>query len=205
MEKEQILSTLKEKLETNSLSDRTLTAYIEVNMPEEGSDFDFDKHTEFLKSLNGNYSHDVAETVTKQMDDFKKNYKSPTKKEEPSAEEKKEVEGLKAQIQALCERIDKKESEESRRGLYDKVKAELKKQGCNDAYVLKNALAKVELDTERKQSEIVKDALKIYDSEFAECRGSGAMPRKGGGGNARETTEADSYFAKKKAKREKKA
>lgn len=63
MEKETLLSTLTEKLGETPLSQRTLTAYIDDNLPAEGAEPDeayWDKHTKFLKSLTGNYRADVA-------------------------------------------------------------------------------------------------------------------------------------------------
>lgn len=63
MEKETLLSTLAEKLGETPLSKRTLTAYIDDNLPAEGTEPDeayWEKHTKFLKSLTGNYRADVA-------------------------------------------------------------------------------------------------------------------------------------------------
>lgn len=63
MEKETLLSTLTEKLGETPLSQRTLTAYIDDNLPAEGAEPDeayWEKHTKFLKSLTGNYRADVA-------------------------------------------------------------------------------------------------------------------------------------------------
>lgn len=71
MEKEQILSTLNEQLGQTSLSQRTISDYVDNNLPAEGAEFDFERHAKILKSLNGNFSADVA----KQVEDFKKNYK----------------------------------------------------------------------------------------------------------------------------------
>lgn len=63
MEKETLLSTLTEKLGETPLSQRTLTAYIDENLPAKGTEPDeayWEKHTKFLKSLTGNYRADVA-------------------------------------------------------------------------------------------------------------------------------------------------
>lgn len=63
MEKETLLSTLTKKLGETPLSQRTLTAYIDDNLPAEGAEPDeayWEKHTKFLKSLTGNYRADVA-------------------------------------------------------------------------------------------------------------------------------------------------
>lgn len=75
MEKEQILSEMVAKLGKTSLSQRTISGYVEGNLPTDGVEPDdayWQKHVGFLKSLDGNFSHDVAHAV----DEFKKNYKA---------------------------------------------------------------------------------------------------------------------------------
>lgn len=74
MEKEQILSTLTEKLGKTSISSRSLDTYISANLPADGTEPDdayFEKHVNVLKSFGGQYSHDLASAI----EDFKKNYK----------------------------------------------------------------------------------------------------------------------------------
>ena len=75
MEKEQILSEMVAKLGKTSLSQRTISGYVEGNLPTDGVEPDdayWQKHVGFLKSLDGNFSHDVAHAV----DEFKKSYKA---------------------------------------------------------------------------------------------------------------------------------
>lgn len=63
MEKETLLSTLTEKIGETPLSQRTLSDYLDDNLPAEGTEPDeayWEKHTKFLKSLTGNYRADVA-------------------------------------------------------------------------------------------------------------------------------------------------
>ena len=66
MEKEQILSEMVAKLGKTSLSQRTISGYVEGNLPTDGVEPDdayWQKHVGFLKSLDGNFSHDVAHAV----------------------------------------------------------------------------------------------------------------------------------------------
>ena len=202
MEKEQILSTLNEKLGKTSLSERTISDYINANLPAEGTEPDdayWGKHSAILKSLSGNFSADVAA----QVEDFKKNYKpSPANNEPPKSnpEPNKEVEELKKTVADLTKRLDEKESKQAQEQLMSQVKAEMKKQGATDEYVLKQTLRGVILDTKKSIADLAKELLTAYDSEFTACRGKGAAPRNGGASGGAKDKPFGGYFAQKKAK-----
>lgn len=201
MEKEQILSNLNEKLGQTSLSERTISDYINENLPAEGTEPDeayWNKHTAILKSLNGNFSKDVAA----QVEDFKKNYKpSPAEPPKPEPQPDKELEELRKTVTDLTKRLDEKESQQTQEQLMAKVKSEMKKQGATDDYVLKQTLRGVTLDAKKSVEDLAKEMLAAYDSEYKACRGKGAAPRNGskeGGGNAKNA--ADTFFARKQKK-----
>lgn len=205
MEKEQILSTINEKLGQTSLSKRTISDYIDANLPAEGVEPDstyWDKHTKILKSLGGNFSADVAA----QVEDFKKNYKSSTVKEElhddkryAALEEK--FDKLMGNYEKLTEQLAKKESEQTQQQLMSKVKDAMVKAGAKDEYVLKQTLRGVILDTKRSVEDITKELMTAYDSEFTACRGKGAAPRNGNsGGSDKGENSADAYWARKQKK-----
>lgn len=206
MEKEQILSTITERLKAEgqtSLSQRTLGDYITDNLPAEGTEPDeayWEKHTKFLKSLSVNFSNDMAAAVN----DFKTNYKPPTVQEPPRQDPpqpNKEVEDLKAQLADLAKRLDEKESQQTQEQLMSKVKAEMQKQGATDEYVLKQTLRGVMLDTKKSVDDLTKELMAAYDSELTACRGKGAAPRNGGGGGGSKCKNAaDAFFANKKKK-----
>lgn len=110
MTKEQIFSTLMGKVGKTSLSERTINDYIGKMMPTEGDPDDawFNTHSEILKSLNGNFSADVAN----QVNEFKKNYKpeptpnpTPNPNPDPTPQPNAEVEELKQQMTALMEQM----------------------------------------------------------------------------------------------------
>lgn len=202
MEQEQILTTLTGQLGQTSLSPRTLSDYVSANLPEEGQEFNFDKHVKILKSLNGNFSHSVAEQVTKQVEEFKKNFKpEPTPLPEPPKISSDEA--LLNRIADLEERLNKKENSEKQSNILSQVRKELKKQGADDSYVLEKALQGVVFDAEKPLAETVSEMLSRYDREFTACRGKGSAPRNGGNaasGNGK--TAADDFFSRK-AKKEK--
>lgn len=204
MEKEQILSTLNEKLGTTGLSERTINDYIDAMIPVNEENVDFDKHVNFLKSLNGNFSADVA----KQVNEFKKNYKpvsEPVKKEPEKEEIPSWAKSLIDSNKELKERLDKKESEIKQSELMSMVKSEMKKQGATDDYVLKQTLKGVTLDTEKSVAEHVKALMADYDSEYKACRGNGAAPRNGGGSGKQnpDKSEGAAFFERKYGKKDK--
>lgn len=206
MEKEQILSAINEKLGNTNFSEKTISDYIDANLPAEGTEPDdayFDKHVGFLKSLYGNFSADVA----KQVNEAKAKLKpAPAQKKEPDDDTRyaaleEKFDKLMGNYEKLTEQLSKKESEQTQAQLMSKIKAEMKRQGCNDEYVLRQTLRDVEFDTKKSVSDLTKEMLAKYDSEFTDCRGKGAAPRNGGQSEgSKEKTAADGYFARKAKK-----
>ncbi len=206
MEKEQILSTITERLKAEgqtSLSQRTLGDYINDNLPSEGTEPDeayWERHTKFLKSLSVNFSNDMAAAVN----DFKTNYKPQTGQQPPNQDPpqpNKEVEDLKKQLADLTKRLDEKESKLTQEQLMSQVMAEMKKQGATDEYVLKQTLRGVTLDTKKSVTDLAKEMLTAYDSELTACRGKGAAPRNGGRGSGGNGDKPfGDFFAEKKRK-----
>lgn len=201
MEKEQILSTLNEKLGQISLSQRTISAYIGHFLPAEGTEPDdayWEKHIEILNSLNGNYSADVAA--------FTEDYK---KKHAPAADDSRkddgeegdgEVKRLRERIEELARKYEERESASSREKYLAKVKSEMKRQGASDDYVLRATLAKNTVDEKKSVDETARELLAAYDQEYTDCRGKGAAPRSGNSqGGAKDKPFGD-FFKGKKAK-----
>lgn len=203
MEKEQILSTINEKLGAEGIKtdafQRTFGAYIDANLPAEGIEPDeayWNKHTTFLKSLSGQFNHDVAEQVKAQTKNVPPTPQPP--KQDPQSN--KEFEDLRKTVDDLTKRLDEKESKQTQEKLMSQVKAEMKKQGATDEYVLKQTLRGVTLDAKKSVADLTKEMLTAYDSEYTACRGKGAAPRNGGGSGGSSDKPFGNYFAKKKAK-----
>lgn len=185
MEKEQILSEITARAGKTSLSQRTLADYVERNLPAEGTEPDeafWEKHVGFLKSLDGNYSHDVST----QVDEFKKNYKPAQRPDTEAPQEGKDLEilellkGIKNENKELRERLDLQDQVKSQSELREKVIAGMKAKGVNDEYVLATTMTKHgELDSKKSVDELVDSLIPVYDKEFSACRGNGAVPRTG--------------------------
>lgn len=186
MEKEQILSELTTRLGQTSLSSQTLMKYIDLNPLEEGSEPDdtyFNKATEFLQGLQGQYNHDVAT----QVEDFKKNYKpQPT----PDDVKDKPNEGtlaakLKKMEEELLQLKGEKEAEKKAASI-NELKAESKSQLksqienggkniCNDE-ILGIAISDVEITDGMKVEDIVNCAKRNYEKRYKAIFGDGASP-----------------------------
>ena len=161
MEKEQILSEITTRVGKTSLSQRTLTDYVNRNLPAEGTEPDdafWEKHVGFLKSLDGNYSHDVST----QVEEFKKNYKPNQQQANDTTQEGKDNEvlellkGIKNENKELRERLDRQDQVKSQSELREKVIAGMKAKGVNDEYVLTTTLTKHgELDSKKSVDELV--------------------------------------------------
>lgn len=203
MEKEQILSTINEKLGNTNFSEKTISDYVDAFIPETEENPDFDKHVGFLKSLYGNFSADVA----KQVNEAKaKLQPPPANKQQPDdtryAALEEKFDKLMSNYEKLTEQLAQKESKLTQEQLMSQVKAEMEKQGATDEYVLKQTLQGVTLDTKKSVADLAKEMLTAYDSELTACRGKGAAPRNGGegGGGSKGKNAADSYFARKQKK-----
>lgn len=203
MEKEQILSTINEKLGNTNFSEKTISDYVDAFIPETEENPDFDKHIGFLKSLYGNFSADVA----KQVNEAKAKLQTPpANKQQPDdtryAALEEKFDKLMGNYEKLTEQLAQKESKLTQEQLMSQVKSEMKKQGATDEYVLKQTLRGVTLDAKKSVADLAKEMLTAYDSELTACRGKGAAPRNGGdgGGGSKGKNAADSYFARKQKK-----
>jgi hypothetical protein len=205
MEKEKILSTITEQLGTTGLSAKTIGDYVDANLPAEGVEPDdayFSKHTTFLKSLSGNFNHDVAA----QVDTFKKNYK-PEPAPQPTVVtptnpqgDDTELQGLKKELAELKTMLSEKQSQEKQSAIYKEVREKMLEKHADDTYVLDKTLQGVTFDAKKSTDEIVKEQLERYDKELTACRGNGAKPRITTNNPGKTSSAVDMFFARKKAR-----
>lgn len=201
MEKEQILSTINEKLGNTNFSEKTISDYVDAFIPETEENPDFDKHVGFLKSLYGNFSADVA----KQVNEAKAKLQTPpANKQQPDdtryAALEEKFDKLMGNYEKLTERLTQKESQQTQEQLMAQVRATMVSKGANDEYVLKKTLQGKTLDTKKSVADLAEELLKSYDSELTACRGKGASPRNGGASGGSSDKPFGGYFAQKKAK-----
>lgn len=200
MEQEKIVSELLGKIGETSLSKRTIETYVSLNPLAEGVEPDdayYSKAVEFIKAMQGQYNHDIAE--------FKKNNQQPTTqpKPEPTGNEgDSKVLKLLKQMQAdnadLKARLDAKDSAEQQLNLRSQIEAGMKAKGANDEYVLGVTLKGVVFDGSKPVNEQIEKYLAEYDKELTLARGRGATPRQGDeGGNGGGKSAVSAYFERK--------
>lgn len=201
MEKEKILETLRTEIGETSFSDRTIEAYLNANPVAEGeepSEDYFKNAATFIKAMQGQFNHDIAE--------FKKTLTPtpPTPPAPPSNEGKEDSEVMKLlkQMQeaneALKKRLDDKEEVETQAQLRKQVIAGMKAKGATNDYVLGTTLKGVKFDGSKTVDEQVEKYISEYDKELKLAYGSAAVPRKGNdGGSGNQKSDVDKYFERK--------
>ncbi len=196
MEKEQILSTINEKLNAEGIKteafQRTFNTYIEDNLPAEGTEPDdayWQKHVKILKSLSGQFSHDVAQHVN----DFKKNYK-PETKENP--EDKGKGEGEKSDLEKRLEQLEASMKESSRTAANNALRSEVSAKGkslkvANEA-IWEDAVKSVQIGEEDTADDVTANAKKEYERLLKRYYGEGTAPYGSSGryGSNKEAEEA---------------
>lgn len=204
MEKEQILSTLTEKVGKTSFSAQTLEAYVDLNPLAEGAEPDdayWDKAVKFINKMQGQYNADVAKQVNEAKEKLKPQPKGGEDNDKRYSALEEKFDKLMSAHEKLTEQLANKESQQTQERLMSQVKAEMKKQGATDDYVLTQTLKGVTLDTKKSVADLTKEMLTAYDSEYTACRGKGAAPRNGeNGGGSKGKTVADAFFANKQKK-----
>ena len=177
MEKEQILSTINEKLTAQGIKtepfQRTFGDYLNENLPAEGTEPDdayFDKHVRVLKSLAGQYSHDFATAV----EDFKKNYKPKT-----STTETQQKDGENDLLKRI-EQLEGKIAENAKNASANTLRAEAAAKGkslkvANEA-IWEDAVKAVQIGDDDSADDVTAKAKKEYERMLRRYYGEGTAP-----------------------------
>lgn len=194
MEQEQILATLNEKLGKTSLSARTLSEYVGANLPAEGQEFDFDRHVKIIKSLDGNFSADVAKTV----EEFKKNYKpQQPKKEDKPIEQKPEEETAMEKVLKRLEELEGRMSEAGKKShetsLREDVLSKTDSLKVHNKNLWKDCVASISIETEDTQDTVLQKVKESYEKKLKDYFGTGVSPY---GGKSAEKSAEESKQAK---------
>ena len=233
MEKEQIISTLKERIGQTSFSDRSLSDYVDNNLPTDGAEPDdayWTKHTNILKSFGGQFSADVANTINAQIaskaeEYFGKNVDklkaflkahpeiqidgntSTTVDKPNSAGEDPKMKALEDKINDLIKERDEAKNLQKVATLVNGVKGKADELKVTRKALWEDACDKV-MYAEGDTDVTFLDKVKIqYASDLKRYYGDGEKPYQNsgnpGGGSGGNKAVSD-YFAKKKAKMGKK-
>lgn len=210
MEKEQLLSELKSKLGTTSLSERTLGDYVANILPtvtsdEQVNDTFYAVHVGILKSLEGQYNKDVADRVKAAQSEWEKNHPNPQPNPNPTPTDPKnepsnEYAEIKAALAAMQKKLDEADKAKLANEMLNSVKSAMKAKGATDEAVMLYTFKGESIDTTKSVDELTESYLKTYDANYKTLRGDGASPRNGDGNpNPKEDKFLDDYFARKAA------
>lgn len=217
METEKIISTLKEKVGTTTLSDKSISDYVGKNLLPEGTEPDdayFNKHADILKSFTGNFNHDVAARV----EEFKKNYKPEshvdpkpderikTQIETPPSGDKKYEELLKKQ-EEMEKRWNEKEKAEQqafyKKNLADSFKTAIESKNLLYDPIYYKAIESElgEIDTKKDLTTLIGEITPKYEKMLTDNNRNGGIPSLGGvgGGDTGGKKAVDNFFEQKAA------
>ena len=198
MDKEKILSTLRDRLGTTSLSERTLNTYIAATFSPDAdpSEEQIESAVNVLTSLQGQYNHDIAEA--------KRQFTTAQIPNEPPASEKsddavlKRLQELEQSNAKLLERLDNQDAQARKAELLSTIETEMRAKNATNGYVIKNVLRSLEIADGESVENLVQKALERYDKEFAEATGTTAAPRQNDGAGVQTKSRSDEYFAQKR-------
>ncbi|WP_456095230.1 hypothetical protein [Paraprevotella xylaniphila] len=185
MEKEQILSEMIAKIGKTSLSQRTISGYVEGNLPADGVEPDdayWQKHVDFLKSLDGNFSHDVASEVEK----FKKNYKadgsggsdggSNSGSNGYSGNTGGHDDTILKRLEAMEERFMESENQAKKERIRKEVSDKAESLKVSNKALWKDAVMMVELNDDTDAVKLLEETKKVYEKKLKSYIGEGAAP-----------------------------
>lgn len=203
MDKEKILSTLADKLGKTSLSERTLEAYVTNSLPSEGeepTDEWYNGAVSFLTAVQGQYNSDVAKFRREWEASHDTGNNQPgTADEKPNDDAMKLIEELRASQEKLRETLEQEVNSRKERERINQLRDYMQSKGASDDYVLDNVLKGAEFPDGKTIEEIGDTFLSKYDAELIKARGASATPRVGdAGGDGKQPSAADAYFAAKK-------
>ncbi len=198
MEQEQILSELKNKsgLSGENAFDRTLATYVSQNLPADGTEPDdnyWNRHSTIIKSIVGQYSHDVASEVN----NFKKSYKPQISQqlEKPAEEKADEIPSWGKTILEKLEAQEKEQKDLNNKKRVDSILSSAiesaKKDGADNEVIvniIKDSIGISETDTDVTVKE---KFISKYNELYTSLYGNGAYPSRGNGGFSNGTNKAD--------------
>ncbi len=200
MEKEQILSTINEKLTAEGIKtepfQRTFGDYLAENLPAEGTEPDdayFAKHVRVLSSMAGQYNHDFAAAV----EDFKKNYKPSSSTTE--TQQKGGDPDLLKRIEQLEGRLAKSEKHASASSLRSEVTAKGKSLKVANEAIWEDAVKAVQIGDNDTAEDVTAKAKREYERLLKRYHGDGAAPY-GSSGRQGASKEAEKEMADRKAR-----
>ena len=180
MTREEIIQEVTTRVGETSLSERTIGDYVDANLPAEGTEPDevyWEKHVGVLKSLSGNYSHDVKAFV----DDWNEKHKdvdTDTHKKKPTDIDNE----LEARLKKLENELTAERSR--RKGLErtEMLSAKGKELKVANEALWRDVVRGIEATDEDTDKTLLKKAKEAYESKLKAYMGDGVQPYSSTGG-----------------------
>lgn len=218
MDKEKIVSEMKLKLGKTQLSDKTLSTYFDDNQPSDGSEPDdafWNRHKKILESLQGQFDHDVASEVRKQVEDYKKtntshdadNGSSDSNQKGDDDDSLKALKELAQTVSELKLKLEQKDKaalqEDFRKRITEAFKKKIEDSTSvyfDSAYLENIMLKHGEYDTTKSVDDEVAGIVTQYEKMFSDNHRKGGSPLfgAGGGGSEKDSKKMlDDFFSEK--------
>lgn len=201
MEKEKLLSELKQRVGTTALSDRTIDEYVTSILPMYGEvetleDHVYGMHTSILKSFEGNLNHEVASKVNAFKGEWEKKNGTPAPQPQPKEEDAK-YETLLKEIEDL-----KKSHEESlKKSAAENLRNQMMNKGgelnVSNKNLWKDCVKAAQVSNEMTEDDVLESIKKDYEARLKSYIGDGAIPY--GGAQSPQQVSKETANAKREA------
>lgn len=207
MEKEALLSELTSKIGTTSLSERTISEYVDnifstITSDEQVNDAFWQIHTNILKSFNGNLNHEVSTRVNTFKSEWEKAHSKP---EPPKVDPPKPEDDPIAKLTAEIESLKKLNAETQKKSEFSAIQHsvltkadELKVSNKN---LWNDSVLSISNSEGLTAESMLEEAKKVYERRLKSYIGDSAAPY-GGASTAQRIDEAKAN-AKRDAFKEK--
>ena len=199
VEEEKLSNDLKAEIGENNFSEQTWGTLVKsaaTLAPEDDTKYPtfIKSQAEFLKSLNGQFNHDVSDTISKQKAALEaklladKNKPVPADAKPNVPDPKNDVDALKAEIAEMKRWKEEVVLEKQRQAELSSIKSKkesvissLKKDGSDNDEILEFVELKLPITKDSDIEDLKKEGKKIYDEKYKKIYGANYRP---GGGNA---------------------
>lgn len=208
---EKIYQKLIAGLKNSPLSDRTIRSKAQrlakkITTDEALTDDVVTDAIEDLKELGGQLNKDVAEKVKEQAEKLKSSADTTQQSTQSTqTTQTTQKSALEMQIEELKSMFQEEKKKQQKQLILEQTKAILKSQNANKDYILRNVLANVDVAEGETAETLATKCIPLYDKEYKEAYGEGAIPRNQQGEDGVDSAAAKARLLEfKKSKEQKK-
>lgn len=187
---EKIYQKLIAGLKNSPLTERTIRAYAKelsgaITTDEQLTDAVIKPHIVLLTNMGGQLNKEVAEKVKEQVEKLQTPPAPPAPPTLPTppAPPEPPENGLEARLLAMEQRFQESQREQRKKQILEEVKERMKEQNATKSYILNNVLSKVQIGDNETADQVAARCIPLYDQEYREAYGEGAIPRNPQGEN----------------------